>query len=119
MTVSILTILKNPMILMGLVSMVMFIGMPKLMENSKSQSHLSLLLWVVWYADLQLVDPEMKAEFEARQAQGPLASLMGGGAGASSGSQDQNFDMAAYLAGSKKDGGSNGGSAKNKGGKRK
>lgn len=33
--VSVLTILKNPMILMGLVSMVMFIGMPKLMENSK------------------------------------------------------------------------------------
>lgn len=107
------------MILMGLVSMVMFIGMPKLMENSKSQSHLSLLAWMVRYTDFQLVDPEMKAEFEARQAQGPLASIMGGGASASSGSQEQNFDMAAYLAGSKKDGGNNGGSAKNKGGKRK
>lgn len=36
-TVSVLTILKNPMILMGLVSMVMFVGMPKLMENSTSK----------------------------------------------------------------------------------
>lgn len=36
--VSILSILKNPMILMGLVSMVLFIGMPKLIENSKSTS---------------------------------------------------------------------------------
>lgn len=32
--VSVLTILKNPMILMGLVSMGIFIGMPYLMENS-------------------------------------------------------------------------------------
>lgn len=101
---SILTILKNPMILMGLVSMVMFVGMPKLMEN---------------------MDPEMKAELEARRSEGgPLASLMGGGGG---GSTDSNFDMAAYLAGSNKDGASatgsssgNGGSSKNsKGVKRK
>lgn len=32
---SVLTILKNPMILMGLVSMVMVFGMPYLMDNSK------------------------------------------------------------------------------------
>lgn len=66
----------------------------------------------------------MKAEFEARQAQGPLASIMGGGGGGGSGgnAQDQsplgNFDMAAYLAGSgKKEGGNggNGGSSKNQG----
>ena len=34
-TFSVLTILKNPMILLGLVSMAIFIGMPKLVENSK------------------------------------------------------------------------------------
>lgn len=33
--VSILSILMNPMILMGIVSMVFFVGMPKLVENSK------------------------------------------------------------------------------------
>lgn len=33
--VSVFGILKNPMILMGLVSMVLFIGLPKLVENSK------------------------------------------------------------------------------------
>jgi len=32
--VSILSILKNPMILMGLVSLALFVGMPKLVENS-------------------------------------------------------------------------------------
>lgn len=32
--VSVLSILKNPMILMGLVSMVIFIGMPYIMDNS-------------------------------------------------------------------------------------
>lgn len=35
---SVLTILKNPMILLGLVSMAIFIGMPKLVENSKCSS---------------------------------------------------------------------------------
>ncbi|CAG9938822.1 unnamed protein product, partial [Clonostachys rosea f. rosea IK726] len=80
---SVLTILKNPMILMGLVSMGIFIGMPKIMEN---------------------MDPEMKAEFEARQAEGPLSALMGGG-----GSRDQgSFDMAGYLAGSNKEDGNGG-----------
>lgn len=38
MVVSVLTILKNPMILLGLVSMGLFFGMPKLVENSKSMS---------------------------------------------------------------------------------
>ncbi|CAH0059362.1 unnamed protein product [Clonostachys solani] len=80
---SVLTILKNPMILMGLVSMGIFIGMPKIMEN---------------------MDPEMKAEFEARQAEGPLSALMGGGASRDQGS----FDMAGYLAGSNKEDGNGG-----------
>ncbi|KAG6002907.1 hypothetical protein E4U21_002518 [Claviceps maximensis] len=78
---SILSILKNPMILMGLVSMVIFIGMPKLVDN---------------------MDPETKAEFEASQRNSPLNAVMGG---AGSGAQQNplgNFDMAAYLAGSGK-----------------
>lgn len=36
--VSILSILRNPMILLGLVSMVIFLGMPKLVENSTCAS---------------------------------------------------------------------------------
>ncbi|KZZ96857.1 hypothetical protein AAL_04086 [Moelleriella libera RCEF 2490] len=80
---SVLSILKNPMILMGLVSMLIFFGMPKLMEN---------------------MDPEMKAEFEAQQRKSPLNAVMGGGGGGSGGAQANplgNFDMAAFLAGSK------------------
>jgi len=41
--VSVLSILKNPMILMGLVSMLIFIGMPYLMDNSTSSSRISAL----------------------------------------------------------------------------
>ncbi|KAF6826213.1 hypothetical protein CMUS01_09521 [Colletotrichum musicola] len=71
---SVFTILKNPMILLGLVSMGIFIGMPYLMEN---------------------MDPEMRAEFEERQKSNPMNSILGGG-GAQPGG---NFDMAAFLAG--------------------
>ncbi|KAI1652143.1 uncharacterized protein F4817DRAFT_322240 [Daldinia loculata] len=74
---SILSILKNPMILMGLVSMVLFIGMPKLIEN---------------------MDPEMRAEWEEQQKSSPMSSLMGGGAQPGANPMG-NFDMAAYLAG--------------------
>ncbi|KAG5984416.1 hypothetical protein E4U55_004878 [Claviceps digitariae] len=76
---SILSILKNPMILMGLVSMVIFIGMPKLVDN---------------------MDPETKAEFEASQRNSPLNAVMGGGTSAGQHNPLGNFDMAAYLAGS-------------------
>ena len=37
-TVSVLSIFKNPIILLSLVSMGLFFGMPKLVENSKSRS---------------------------------------------------------------------------------
>ncbi|PFH62003.1 hypothetical protein XA68_15545 [Ophiocordyceps unilateralis] len=78
---SVLGILKSPMILMGLVGMLMVFGMPYLMEN---------------------MDPEMKAEFEAQQRKGgPVASIMGG-AGPQGGNPLGDFDMAAFLAGSKK-----------------
>ncbi|KAI5927959.1 hypothetical protein F4810DRAFT_705855 [Camillea tinctor] len=51
---SVFGILKNPMILMGLVSMGLFIGLPKLVEN---------------------MDPEMRAEWEEQQKKNPMASL--------------------------------------------
>ncbi|KAM3456158.1 hypothetical protein NHJ6243_008306 [Beauveria neobassiana] len=73
-------------------SMVIFIGMPKLVEN---------------------MDEETRAEWEASQKENPMNSLLGGG-GQQPGSALGNFDMAAYLAGSKKkesggDGSSGGG----------
>ena len=40
-TVSPMTLLQNPMILMGLVAMVVLVGMPKLMDNSEPPSRLS------------------------------------------------------------------------------
>ncbi|KAK3371771.1 hypothetical protein B0T24DRAFT_630380 [Lasiosphaeria ovina] len=86
------SILKNPMILLGLVSMCIFIGMPYLVDN---------------------MDPEMRAEWEERQKTNPMNGIMGaatGQPGASSGVG--NFDMAAFLAGtSAKKGGSDGGAA--------
>ncbi|KAM3430941.1 hypothetical protein NHJ13734_007506 [Beauveria thailandica] len=93
---SVMSILMNPMILMGLVSMVIFIGMPKLVEN---------------------MDEETRAEWEASQKENPMNSLLGGG-GQQTGSALGNFDMAAYLAGSKKkeSGGGDGSSSSGGGG---
>ncbi|KAJ0148477.1 hypothetical protein HZ326_8885, partial [Fusarium oxysporum f. sp. albedinis] len=77
-SVSVFAILKNPMILMALVSLVLMVGMPKLMDS---------------------MDPEMRAEFEAQRKNSPLSAAM---TGQSSGDNPlTNFDMAAYLAGSK------------------
>ncbi len=102
----------NPMILMGLVSMVIFIGMPKLVENSMSktsallphQSRRNILLTT----DDATVDPETRAEWEATQKDSPMNSILGGGAGGQQAANPLgNFDMAAYLSGSnKKDGSS-------------
>ncbi|CAI4218183.1 unnamed protein product [Parascedosporium putredinis] len=80
---SIFSILKNPMILLGLVSMGLFVGMPYLVDN---------------------MDPEMKAEFEERQKSSPMNNLLAGQA--SGGNPMGNFDMAAFLAGSNKKEGS-------------
>ncbi|KAI8630910.1 hypothetical protein F5Y19DRAFT_39306 [Xylariaceae sp. FL1651] len=75
-TFSILSILKNPMILMGLVSLALFVGMPKLVEN---------------------MDPELRAEFEEQSKKNPMNSLM---AGPQPGSNPMgNFDVAGFLAG--------------------
>ncbi|KAK0705006.1 hypothetical protein B0H67DRAFT_522440 [Lasiosphaeris hirsuta] len=75
---SVLSILKNPMILLGLVSMGIFLGMPYLVDN---------------------MDPEMKAEWEERQKTNPMNSIMGATTG---GSGVGNFDVAGFLAGSSK-----------------
>lgn len=85
---SVFTILKNPMILLGLVSMGIFVAMPYLVDN---------------------MDPEMRAEWEERQKTNPMNSLMGAAAGGQPGAANPmgNFDVAAFLAGgsSKKDDG--------------
>ena len=46
------------------------------------------------------MDPEVKAEFEARQKDSPMNAIMGGAQGQQN--PMGNFDMAAYLAGSGK-----------------
>ncbi|KAH6608115.1 nonselective cation channel [Trichoderma cornu-damae] len=76
---SVLSILKNPMILMGLVTMGIVFGMPYLIEN---------------------MDPELRAEFEERQKENPMNAIMANAQGGQS--PLGNFDMAAYLAGSGK-----------------
>ncbi|KAK7744741.1 hypothetical protein SLS62_010098 [Diatrype stigma] len=75
---SVFGILKNPMILMSLVSLGLFIGLPKLMEN---------------------MDPEMRAEFEKQQQSNPMSSLMSGGQPSAG-----NFDVAGFLSGHSKEG---------------
>ncbi|KAF2085825.1 hypothetical protein K490DRAFT_12617, partial [Saccharata proteae CBS 121410] len=66
-----LSFLKNPMILMGVFSLALIVGMPYLMEN---------------------MDPETKAEFEEMQKSSPLAN-------ANPAAQIQNFDLASWMAG--------------------
>ncbi|KAG9572833.1 hypothetical protein KCU77_g12050, partial [Aureobasidium melanogenum] len=76
-----LSFFKNPMILMGVLSMGLVFGMPYLMEN---------------------MDEETKAEFAEMQKQGPLG--LGGGAGGqgqNTAQQIQNFDLAGWMAGKK------------------
>ncbi|KAJ0124912.1 hypothetical protein J7T55_006255 [Diaporthe amygdali] len=92
---NVLSILKNPMILLGLVSMGIFFGMPYLVDN---------------------MDPEMKKEWEESQKSNPMNSLMSGQQGTPN--PMGNFDMAAFLAGSSKDSNSGGGSRNQKGAKK-
>lgn len=75
---SVLSLLKNPMILMGIVALAFTFGMPKLMEG---------------------MDPEMRAEYEEMQKKSPMGGLgramQGGGGGGGS----EGFDLAGFLAG--------------------
>lgn len=85
---SALSILRNPMILLAMVSMAIMFGMPYLIDN---------------------MDPEMRREFEEQQKSSPMSGLLGS-AGGGGGAAKPSFDMAAYLAGSNS-GGSGSGSA--------
>ncbi|KAL2019435.1 hypothetical protein VTK56DRAFT_9640 [Thermocarpiscus australiensis] len=75
---SLMSIFSNPIILLSLVSMALFFGMPKLVEN---------------------MDPEMRAEWEERQKDNPMNALLGGASGQQA-NPLSDFDMAAFLAGS-------------------
>ncbi|KAK2070829.1 hypothetical protein P8C59_005296 [Phyllachora maydis] len=75
---SVLSILRSPMILLGLVSMGIFFGMPYLVDN---------------------MDPETRAEFEDRQKSNPVNSIMGSATGQPGANPIGNFDIAAFLAG--------------------
>jgi hypothetical protein len=50
-------------------------------------------------ADNHTVDPEMRAEWEERQKENPMNSIMGAASGQNANPMG-NFDMAAFLAGS-------------------
>jgi hypothetical protein len=81
-----MSLLKNPMILLGIVALAITFGMPKLMEN---------------------MDPEMKAEYEEMQKKGPVSGLtraMQGQGPASSAAGG--FDLAGWMAGAQQQQGS-------------
>lgn len=74
-TVSALSLLSNPMILIALFSLAVVVGMPYLMEN---------------------MDPETKAEFEAMQKERGVSSNPAAAV--------QGFDLAGWMAGAKSGG---------------
>lgn len=85
-----MSLLSNPMILIGVVAMAMMFGMPKLLENSECYAFSSLLA----KTNSITVDPEMREEFEKSQASNPLTAALSGGGGTAGG-----FDMAGWMAG--------------------
>lgn len=108
---------KNPMILMGVVSMGLVFGMPYLMENSEwflsfkpppPPSFLPFLFtpfllslppfpsFSVVLISIFAVDEETKAEFQEIQKSGGLTGAGGAGGAAQ---QIQNFDLAGWMAG--------------------
>jgi len=78
------------MILIAGVSMAIVFGMPYLMDNSQPTLCPPMAYYLLIYI---VVDPEMRAEFEERQKS---SSITGGQAA----NPLQNFDAAAWLAGS-------------------
>lgn len=86
---TLVSLFKNPMILLGVLALAFTFGMPKMMEN---------------------MDPETRAEYEAMQKKSPVSGLaramQGGGAPASGGgggSGLENFNLAGWMAGQKQD----------------
>lgn len=101
-------IFKNPVILLSMVSMAIFFGMPKMVENSTYPSLRNLFLYLYnpnpnRHRDIltkpKTVDPETRAEWEERQKENPMNAIMGAASGQNSNPMG-NFDMAAFLAGS-------------------
>ncbi len=89
-TVSPMSLLKNPMILIAIVGLGFVFGMPYLMDNSTS---LLTILISISLTELPVVDPDMKKEFDEQQKK----SILSGGAATPN--PLQNFDMAAWMAG--------------------
>lgn len=91
-----MNILKSPMILIALGSLGLVFGMPYLMDSSASNSTFTFASTsprsVSMANYMALVDPEMRAEVEERQKSSPLS-------GAQASNPLQNFDAAAWLAG--------------------
>lgn len=100
-SVSPLSLVKNPMILLAIAALGITLGMPKLMENSTCLSSLFLLRaappWRDWtrcaVSNHRAVDPEMRAEFEQHSRSSPLTGATNN-AMAGSG-----FDLAGWMAG--------------------
>jgi hypothetical protein len=78
------SLLKNPMMLLGIAALGLTFGMPKLMEN---------------------MDPEMKQEYEEMQKSSPVGGIMGAMQGQSSGGGVANFDLASWMAGAQQNAG--------------
>lgn len=95
-----MSILMNPMILMGIVSMVFFVGMPKLVENSKIPIPSCCCVSDIANRTYSIVDPETRAEFEESQKNSAMNAFLSGGAAKDN--PLNNFDMAGYLAGTSK-----------------
>ena len=92
---SLLALLKSPMILMGLFSVVMIFGMPYLLSNSRFHHGLGCLSFCqgVLIYFLYVVDEETRAELDEMQKKGAISGQNGAA------SQIQNFDLAGWMAG--------------------
>lgn len=83
-----MSLFKNPMILMAIVSLGLILGMPYLMDNCKSPvTHKTCSLHSLTRST---VDPEAKAEFEEMTKNNPIA--------ANPAAAIQNFDLSGWMA---------------------
>lgn len=119
-----LTLLMNPMLLVGLLALGLTFGMPYLMENSMRlpwSTHRPQSLCILVFSQLTsiTVDPELRAEFEEQKKKGPLSGMHkaiqdatggAGGAGGTAGGDPVpgagsigNFDLASWMAGAQKE----------------
>lgn len=99
-TVSPISLFKNPMILLGVVALGITLGMPYLMDNSSFNRPFPI--FVSWSRlTKEIVDPEMRAEFEKQSAKSPIAGAanrVASNAGGPPGGAPS-FDLAGWMAG--------------------